>query len=157
MKTQLDDLLARLVLMRKDAVTGSDSVVAFFYAQESPIFWVNRLVNVSVELESEQLQTNTYTIVMRLVLAKVTQGFEQEAEQMIHTWLPAVLQYFAARRQLKRTVDDAAVSYLDPRGAVITEAVPQYNLQQSGTGATLFGVDFSIEVPMYMATDQVIY
>jgi len=157
MTTQLDDLLARLVLMQKDAVTGSDSVVAFFYAQESPIFWVNRLVNVSVELESEQLQTNTYTIVMRLVLAKVTQGFEQEAEQMIHTWLPAVLQYFAARRQLKRTVDDAAVSYLDPRGAVITEAVPQYNLQQSGTGATLFGVDFSIEVPMYMATDQVIY
>lgn len=157
MTTQLDDLLARLVLMQKDAVTGSDSVVAFFYAQESPIFWVNRLVNVSVELESEQLQTNTYTIVMRLVLAKVTQGFGQEAEQMIHTWLPAVLQYFAARRQLKRTVDDAAVSYLDPRGAVITEAVPQYNLQQSGTGATLFGVDFSIEVPMYMATDQVIY
>lgn len=59
MPNDTENMLARLVLMQMDVVPGSDAVPVFFYAQEAPIFWVNRIVNVSIQLESEQLQINT--------------------------------------------------------------------------------------------------
>lgn len=157
MTTHLDDLLARLVLMQQDVVPNSDAVPVFFYAQESPVYWVNRIGGYTVELESESIQIITYTITMRLILAVVTEGFEQEAERLIHAWLPVVLRYFGQRRQLKRTSADAPLAYLHPRGALITGGAADYDLQTSGIGATMFGIDFTLEVPMFQDTDPVIF
>lgn len=157
MTTPLDDLLARLVDMQKAVVTGSDSVPAFIYTQETLPFWVNRVGAYRVIDTAMDLQTVVYSITMRLSLGYVTQGFNQEAEQMIHTWLPTVLLYFGQRRQLKRTSADSAVPFLNAEGGLITGGTADYNLQISGIGQSCFGIDFNIDVPMDLFTDQLIF
>jgi hypothetical protein len=153
--TPLDDVLARLVLMQKAVLPGSDAVPAFVYTQESFPFWLNRVGRYSVEDIAIDLQTVTYTILMRLVLGNVTSGFEVETEQLVHQWLPTVLLYFGQRRRLKRTNADSGVPFLDAKGALITDGTADYNLQVSGIGQSLFGIDFNIEVPMDLYTNQV--
>lgn len=157
MTTPLDDLLLRLTEMDKAVLSGADSVGVFFYTQESFPFFVHRVSRFSTEDIAIDLQTVTYTILKRLVLGPVTAGFEQEAEQQIHTWLPTILLYYGQRRQLKRTSADADVVFLNSKGALITGGQADYNLNVSGIGQICFGIDFEIEVPMDLYTDQLIF
>lgn len=136
---------------------GSDAAPVWFYAQEGYPFWVNKTARFSTEDVAEDLQVVTYNIIMRLVLRPVTSGIEYEAERNIHTWVPPILMYFGQRRQLKRTKADADVAFLDSKGALITGGTPDYNMEVSGVGNTLFGIDFEIEVPMDEYVDQVIF
>jgi len=156
-ETDLTNMLSRLVEMQKAAYPGSDAVPIAFYAQEATPYWTNRIDSALVEENSENLQVITYSINMRLVLAPVNEGWENEAEKLIATYLPTILLYFGQRRQLKRTSADTAVASLDPRGSLITSVNADYNMQNSGIGVTQFGIDFTIEVPMYQQTDQVIF
>jgi hypothetical protein len=155
--SELDSLLARLVDMQEDVVAGADAVPVSFYAQEQPVYWTNSITGFTVERVTENIDIITYRITMRLVLALVTEGFSTEAEQKMQLWLPYILSYFATRRQLKRTSADSAVPFLDPRGAVISGGAVRGDIQNSGIGQLMFGIDFSIEVPMYQQTEQVIF
>ena len=155
--TQLDYALHRLTEMQEAVVPNSDASPIWFTKQGRGPFWINRVGEFSVELSSEEIQTTTYRITMRLVLSPITSAIENEAERAIHTWLPTVIQYFGERRQLKRTNSDTGLDYLDPRGAVITGGRADYDMQVSGVGANLFGIDFRIEVPMLQYTDQLVW
>lgn len=156
-ETDLDNMLARLVEMQQAAYPGSDAVPVSFYAQESTPYWTNRIDSAVVEEDSENIQIITYSINMRLVLASINEGWENEAEKLIASWLPTILLYFGKRRQLKRTSADSSVVNTHPKGSLITAANADYNMQNSGIGVTQFGIDFTIEVPMYQLTDQVIF
>ncbi len=157
MPNDLENMITRLTEMQEAVVTGSDAPGVAFYAQEQPKYWLTHIDSYAVELESENLQIITYQITMTLVLASTTEGFDQEAEKSIQTWLPTVLQYFGKRRQLKRTSADTAVTGLAPKGAFISGGKAGYGIVSSGIGQTQFGVDFVIEVPMVQDTDQVIF
>ena len=153
----IDYMLLRLCEMQEAVVPNSDAAPVFFYAQEGSPFWVNRVGNFNIELESEEIQVVTYSVTMRLVLRPVTAGIEFEAEREIHTWLSTVTQYFGQRRQLKRTNADTGLDFLDPRGAIITGGRADYDMSVSGAGNNLFGIDFIIEVPMLQYVSQVIF
>lgn len=155
--SELDSMLVRLTDMQEDVVAGADAVPVSFYAQEQPVYWTNKITSGTLERETQDIDVITYRITMRLVLALVTEGFNTDAEQKLHLWLPAILAYFARRRQLKRTSADSAVSYLHPRGAAITDFQVRDDIQNSGIGQLMFGIDFTIEVPMYQTTEQLIY
>lgn len=157
MTNELENALARLTEMQQDVIPNSDAVPVAFYAQEAAPYWKNTVTGFSVELESESQQIVTWQITMTLILSATTEGFEQEAERLIHAYAPLVLRYFGQRRQLKRTSADSAVPYLDPRGAFITGGKPDYGLQQSGIGQSMFAIDFTVEVPLWQETDQVIF
>lgn len=157
MANDLEAMLTRLTDMQKAVYSGSDAVAVSYYAQEGTPYWTNTITGGTIELESEQLEVVTYSITMRLVLAVVTEGVNNQAELSLQTQLPVILAYFGQRRQLKRTVADAAVTGLDPRGAQITGFQVRDDIQNSGIGALMFGLDFNIEVPMIIATDQLIF
>lgn len=147
----------RLTDMQKAVISGSDAVALSFYAQEGTPYWTNTITGGTIELESEQLEVVTYTVNMRLVLAVVTEGVNLQAELSLQTQLPVILAYFGQRRQLKRTVADAPLLGLDPRGAQITGFQVRDDIQNSGIGVLMFGIDFNIEIPMIISTDQLIY
>lgn len=155
--TQLDYLLLRLNQMQEAVVSGSDAVPVWFYSQGGVPFWINKTARFSTEDIAIDLQVTTYDIIMRLVLRPVTSGIEYEAERLIHTWVPTIIQYFGKRRQLKRTSADTDLAFLDSKGALITGGNPDYNMEVSGIGQLMFGIDFNIEVPMDQYVDQVIF
>ncbi len=136
---------------------GSDAAPVWFYAQEGYPFWVNKVSRFTTEDIAEDLQVVTYSIIMRLVLKPATSGIEYEAERDIHKYVPPILMYFGQRRQLKRTKADTDVQFLDSKGALITGGQPDYNMQVSGIGNPLFGIDFDIDVPMDEYVDQLIF
>lgn len=157
MSTDLSAMLDRLVLMQKAVMPGSDAVPVSFYSQEGLPFWTNKIDSVVIELDSQDIQVLTYRIRMRQVLAFVTEGWDQEAEGYIATWLPTVTLYFGQRRQLRRTSADSDVINLDPRGALLTDVnAVDGDMQNSGIGANQFGLDYYIEVPMIQNTDQLV-
>ena len=157
MATDLETMLIRLTDMQKACIANSDAVTVAFYAQEAPIYWTNRVMSVNVTFESEQIQDETYSIAMQVVLANVTEGYETQAEKLVQKWLPVILEYFGKRRQLKRTNADAALLGLRPRGAIIKQARVNYNLVNSGNGQKMFGIDILLEIPMYQAVEQAVY
>jgi hypothetical protein len=155
--SELDLMLERLRDMQTDVVAGADAVNVSFYAQEGTPYWTNTVTGFTVEMESENIQIITYSIIMRLVLATTTEGFAVEAEQKAHLWLPTLTAYFARRRQLKRTALDTAVAFLYPRGATLTGGAVRDDIQNSGIGQSMFGIDLHIDVPMYQTTDQLVF
>lgn len=157
MATDLETMLIRLTDLQKACVANSDAVPVAFYAQESPKYWTNRVMNVTVSLEGETIQNETYAIAMQLVVANVTAGYEMQAEKEVQAWLPVILLYFGQRRQLKRTNADAALVGLRPQGAIIRQARVNYDLVNSVNGQKMFGIDILLEVNMTQATGQVIY
>lgn len=158
MATDLENMLIRVALMQEAIVTNSDAVPVSAYAQEGTPYWTNQIVGFeTTETESEQLQIITYRITMTLVLAVVTEGFGQEAEKLVQAWLPVILLYFGQRRQLRRTNTDTRVVNLYPRGAYITAGQADYGIAKSGVGQPMFGIDFNLEVPMYLQTPQLVF
>lgn len=157
MANDLEAMLTRLTEMQQAVYPGSDAVAISSYAQEGTPYWTNTVTGFTAELESEQLEVITYNITMLLVLAVTTEGVNDQAELSMQTWLPVILAYFGQRRQLKRTVTDAAVIGLDPRGAQITDGQVRGDVQSSGIGVYMFGLAFNIQVPMILSTDQLIW
>ena len=157
MTTDLEDMLTRLTDMQKDVIPFSDAVPVATYAQEATDYWTNRITGFSVEEDSQDLQIITYTIDMTLVLATTTEGYELGGLKMPSTVIPTVLLYFGQRRQLKRTSADASVTNLYPRGAMITQGLVDEGAQQSGIGQQMVVATFTIAVPMYQQTNQVIF
>lgn len=157
MPNDLENMVSRLVQMEMAAVPGSDAVGVGFYIQEGTRYWTNTITGFTVELESEQLEIVTYLITARLVVSATTEGINNEAELSLQTLLPVILSYFGQRRQLKRTSADTLVSGLDPRGAQITGGQVRDDIQNSGIGVNMFGLDIQVEVPMIISTDQVIF
>jgi hypothetical protein len=129
-----------------------DAVPVSVYSQEPP-YWVNLLTALDVQLNSQDQQIVTYHITGTLVLAKITQGFEQEAEKLIQLVIPPVLIYFGKRRQMRRTVSDSPLVELDPRGLWISSGQPDYSIPGSGVGATNFGMGFNYEIPVVEETE----
>ena len=154
---QLTDLLDRLVLMQKAVMPGSDAVPVSYYWQEATPYWSNRIDSANFELNSEEMVNGIYVINMRVVLGIVTENYENIAEKQIAVQAPVILYYFGTRRSLKRTQADASLQWLLPEGAVITGFQAQYNMQNSGIGVQQFGIDFALEVPMNIPTEQVVY
>jgi hypothetical protein len=153
----LDTLIERLALMEEAVVSGSDAALTGTYVQEGTPYWANSVTGWTTETVSEELQVITFQITAQLVLATTTEGFEQQAERQTQRWIPVVTQYFAQRRRLKRTSADAGVPFLHPRGAQIDGGKVDFNLGRTGTGQSMFGIDFNIEVPMYQQTPQVVF
>ena len=153
----LPAVLQRLCDMEKAVYPGSDAVPVHFYAQEATPYWTNRFDGFTITDTSIDYQSAIYRITATLVLASVTEGYDQQAETMIQTWLPVVLLYFGQRRQLKRTVADAALDFLGADGASITGGQADYGIPASTAGQSMFGIDFTFEIPMDLPTDQVIF
>ncbi len=157
MATDLDNALVRITEMQKAAVSGSDAVPVFFYTQEGTPFWINKVNGFRAERESSEIQVLFYDVLMRLVLGPMTAGYDKQAEETALSWLPVIPQYFGQRKQLKRTVADAAIAYLHPIGTIIHNGQIDYGMQVTGLGQPMFGIDFHLEVPMWQDVHQVIF
>lgn len=155
--SDLDDMLARLVDMEKDVVSGSDGVPVTFYTQEALPYWTNAVGTFSVEQLAQDLQLISYQVKATLVLAKATEGFGTEAEEKAHALLPVILLYFGQRRTMKRNNTDPDVVNLYPRGLSVTGGAISDNIPSSGVGDTMFGCEVQLDIPMYQSIDQVVF
>lgn len=176
--THIEEMLDRMVAMGKECIdalevfpTNTDGVPYWFYAQESFPYWTFRLPEGTMELDSENLDRRTYTVIGSLYCGYVTEGYTGELERRMMRCKAGVPAYFNARpynhdRQFL-TLTTATALYpdynepmadVDPRGIRCTDFV-DFARQQAVTGggsiaASVLGTDYVFEVPFMFRTRE---
>lgn len=157
MTSDLDLALDRLVLMQKASYIGSDAVKDYYYTQEATPFWVNKIESFDVQIDSEGLDVIKYFVTMTLALSIITEGWEGEAEGKTRLLIPPTVAFFNQRKMMKLLTSDNPVLNLHPTGIRVTGGNVDYNLQVSGIGVLLFGINFSLELPMMQSAEQAVF
>jgi len=149
-------LLERLAVMQAEVVPNSDAPYGAFSTQEAYPYWTNRVESVDVESEADDLQTRTYRVRMRLVLANLTEDYDDGAvEKRAATTLDDVLDFFAQRKRLICTAAPTKILYLQPGGADIVSANLNYGILNTGAGNAQLVIDFVIECPLTVPTSTI--
>lgn len=78
------------------------AVPYFIYSQDTFPYFTNRDgAGTSTSDESEEFDLDTYTVIMRLIIGHVTEGYIGDLETTLHTYIPTVKTYFNSRVSLQ--------------------------------------------------------
>lgn len=151
--SDLELLMERLTLIQEELLSGSDAVGVPFYAQEATPFWTN-----SVEFETEWNSLDyyrvTYRVTMTLVLAELTEGYDQQAQQKVNQTVPPTLMYFMQRRFLQSITQQTQLINTDPAGLARISGRTLTGQERSGIGANQVGVEFILEIAFVYRVEQ---
>lgn len=140
------DLFARLVAMEQEAYSGSVAFPYFYVTAERPPFWVNRLGPATYDWDSEEFSITTRDIIMRLVIANLTQGYDSESERLLLDNLDAIILYFRHRPLLTSSTYPAAPDYLYSTNTDLVSDGGLVFWQASPDAPTLIGIEFTMSV-----------
>jgi len=107
----IPELMLRVVALEKEAMATvlpaektCNAVPYFIYSQDSYPYFTNRDgAGVSVNDDTEEFDHDTYTVIMRLIIGHVTEGYVGELETTLHTYIPTVKTYINSRGGLQST------------------------------------------------------
>ncbi len=104
----LTETLDRIVLIEKEAlaaltpsVTAVDAVPRFIHWQNAWPYWTNRIINGFYGDDGEELDEDNYTLVARLIIGHILEGYEGQPENDLYTYIPQFKTYLHAREGLQ--------------------------------------------------------
>ena len=103
----LTETLDRIVLIEKEALAAltpavtADAFDHFFHVQEAYPYWTNRIINQTVAGDSEEMDNDNFTLVARLVIGHITEGYSGQPENDLYTYIPQFKTYLHAREGLQ--------------------------------------------------------
>lgn len=152
------ELLARVAALEIEALAAlSPTVVAdakpyFLHTQEAFPYFTNRMGGDSVGSDSHDFDRDEITVIMRLVIGHVTEGYQGEPETNLYTWMPQVKEYINERELLQsNTYPTAMISLLDAR---VTGHNGFRVFQNTGLSATQVGTEFTLLCNFDESIDQ---
>lgn len=140
------DLLARVVAMEEAAFSGSQGYPYFYQTQEQPPYWVNRLGPAQYSWDSEDIAIVRRDLVMRLVIARLTQGYSGEAETELLDNLDAIIQYFLDRPDLTSSTYPSSPVYLYSEETDLTADSGLLFWQRGENAPVEIGIEFTLSV-----------
>lgn len=161
MATYLTDLLDRVVALQIEAMRSInvrvDAVPYFFYTQEKAPYFTNRIADTPITDDggSEDENLNQPTLIMRLVIGHVTEGYRGEPDSRLYEWLPVINTYFQRRMWLQSVKYPERMDNL--REARITNGGGIRAFQNDGIGSTQIGAEIVMSCIFYEGFDQEYY
>jgi len=153
MPSYLHDALDRIAAMQKEAlntITAGkvDAVPYWPYQQESFPYFTNRLGSVTYEQVGQDLTQAPYVVLMRLVIAHLTEGYKGEPQDRVYDYIPEIETYFWRQHNLTTTGGSytARPPYLS-QAIFIASHTGLVVFQNAGTFANQVGVEFTLETP----------
>lgn len=154
-KLNITELMSRVVALEKEAMATvlpagqvCGAVPYFIYSQDTYPYFTNRDgAGTSVNDNgggdiSEELDHDTYTVIMRLIIGHVTEGYVGDLETTLHSYIPTVKTYFNSRGGLQSaTYPDALVGI---RYARIINWTGLRVWQTAGINALQMGNEFTL-------------
>jgi len=154
------ELMDRIVVNEKAALTAlttpvtADAVPYFFHVQESWPYFTNRLGPYTVGDDSEDVDTITIDILMRLVIAHLSSGYKGENDDKLALYAAQVIEYFNEREWLQSATYPAALRYLVR--ARIRAGTGYTVFVNSGVGGvTQIGTEFTLRCELMHDIEQV--
>lgn len=148
MTISLDNAIDRMVELQIASLATlsitADAVPYFFHTQEAFPYWTNRVGTITIPYiggGGEDLDTPTYTVISRLVIAHLTADYVGINEDKLKTWIPVIIRYFHARPWLETATQTSGLDQL--LFARITDCTGFRVFQSSGAGASQVGCEFT--------------
>ena len=142
----MENLLLRVAALEKEGMSSisvtCDAKPFFIFQQESFPYWTNRITNIPVESDSENIDVETFDIIARLVVDHRTAGYRGEPEALLYRCIPTMIGYFNARELLQSAA--YPTEPLDLIQARVTAVDGLRIFETSGLSALQVGTEFKI-------------
>jgi len=151
----IDDFLARIVAVEKEAIPTADSVPRFFYAGEAFPYFTHRVSNIDYAADNNNENTDiaTLDIVIRFVVGHLTQDYAGEIEKMLYSNVSTIKNYIQQRELLQSaaypTRPDLLIS------AYITNMGGLRVFENTGIQQQQVGCEFTLQLTYYEEVIQV--
>ena len=123
-------------------VDNADAVEYFYHFQEAFPYFTNRIGGVDVGADSEEFDTYTYQVIMRLVIEHLTADYVGKNESKLQLYIPQVINYFNSRALLQTTdgsYDTAMIHLIEAR---ISNSTGFRIFTDAGISAQQVGTEF---------------
>jgi hypothetical protein len=155
MASYLSDLMSRAAAVCELAVPGAVAKPFALYEQAAFPYFTLRIGETTFADMDEDRETRTYTVVIRLVIGHVTEGYEGDLETALYDYIVAVEDAFANRRGLQSPTYSAGMRYLNPRVTRLTRSTGLRVFQNIGIDAQQVGVEFTLVAPVTVGVQEV--
>jgi len=152
----LADAFERIAAIERIAVPETKATRSYLNANLSVYpHWLNFLGSVTTPVPDSgtELVKIEFTIRMRLIVGKMTEGYDGEIEGRLVEWIPATIEAFRARTQLQSSSFPRPPDDLDPRGIELRTIRGLAAFQD--TTALYVGTEFDLIVPFIRRIDPV--
>lgn len=119
-----------------------DAKPYFRHVQEAFPYFVNRIDQFGIGSDSQDFDTASIPIIMRLVILHTTGGFDGERDDTLNTFIPQVIEYFNERELL--IDDDYPDEILHLESARIVNCTGYREFQHAGIGGFQIGCEFTL-------------
>ena len=104
MASYLNELLSRVAALQIEAMASinvsADAKPYFYHTNEGFPYFTNRVADGLVgDTGSQEFDANSPLVIMRLVVAHLTEGYKGEPEYRLYEWLPVVKSYIQERSE----------------------------------------------------------
>jgi len=147
------DIADRAVALQLEAVTGAMARPYFDFPGATFPYWTNRIGPSSYEHDSQDYQTETRRIIMRLVIAHLTGSYEGQSEDVLSDYIEAVKRVFAQHPQLNSDTYPTVPTYTTATGAWIESDTGLQYFQTFLEGIFQVGIEFTLVVELYRETN----
>jgi hypothetical protein len=163
MTLPINDALIRIIAIAKESLTTltpavvADGVPYFYHTQEAFPYFTIRVSDMTSAGYGEgaltqELDADTYTIILRLVIGHITEGYSGQPEDLLHDYIPVVKAYLNARDQLGSAAYPTELRYL--MDAHCTGCSGYRVFQNAGISALQVGTEFTIVCQFNENIDQ---
>lgn len=131
----LEEVIDRLLEIEQEAFPNADCIPFFFHAQESFPYFTHRYGDITPEVLSSQHYVDSYTIVVRIVVAHLEEGYDGQGEVEVYRLLRGLIRMFLKRPTLKSLAYPEAMLNLSPDGIELQEVRGLSVFEDGGVGA----------------------
>lgn len=143
----INEALARVCAIQVAALAtlsvSADAKPYFYHFQESFPYFTNRIGELTLADDgSEDYDRDTYPIIMRLVVAHITEGFVGEIDDRLYDYIPLIKTYFNEREWLQSATYTTAMTSLIR--ARVTACSGWRAFQNAGVSGFQVGTEFTL-------------
>jgi hypothetical protein len=159
MAVDAEELLLRMAALEEEAMEAldkrADAKPYFFHTQEAFPYFTNRLGDITVDSDSEEIDLYTYEIVVRLVIGHRTEGYTGETDSALQSYIPHLIQYFNERELLQSEVYPDAMDNLTRARVVSCRGYTEF--VNSGVGGSQIGTEITLRAELEDEIEQAYY
>ncbi len=163
MATYMTELLNRCVALQIEAMASinvkCDAIPYFFHVQEKGPYFTNRIADTPVDNDgSEVTDLNQPTVIMRLVIGHITEGYRGIPEGKLYEWLPVIKTYFQTHMWLQ-TESGLYTARMDNLAAMtrITNSGGLRAFENAGINQTQVGAELTLSCTFWEEINQAGY
>lgn len=136
----LEEVLDRLLEIEQEEFPEADCIPYFFHFQDGFPYFTHRIGDLSLEQLSSQYSVDSYTIIVRIVVAHFGEGYNGEDEVKIANILPKLVRAFIGKRWLRSAAYPEGMIGLSPTGIQLQQIRGLAVFDDGGFGSESQGV-----------------